>query len=442
MMNVPIAPRRFLFVEWEGGGNLPPSLALARQLMTRGHAVRMLGEPCNQDEIQAAGCTFISYSQAPHRATKSADADFLRDWEAHSSLEALARLQDRLMYGPAHAYAADTLAELEREPADTVVINYALYGAMAAAEKAQVPHALLVPGLMEVPSPGVPPFGLGLLPSNTVVGRLRDRLLTRFVTRLFARGLPALNATRTQLGLDQLVHPWQQFDRADRVLVLTSQAFDWPASSRPANVSYVGPQLDDPAWAQPWLSPWPADHPDPLILVSFSTTFQNQAAILQRVMDATSGLPVRVLVTLGPTLTPDGFRVPPNVVLTPSAAHAQVFPQTAVVLTHAGHGTVIRALAASIPLVCLPMGRDQPEIAARVVARGAGVRLSPKATVRQVRQAVQRVLADTRFREAAQRLARAIAEEVEQSRAVDLLEELAAPTPQDTVEPGAKTITA
>jgi len=70
------------------------------------------------------------------------------------------------------------------------------------------------------------------------------------------------------------------------------------------------------------------------------------------------------------------------------------------------------------------------------------VRLSLKATVQQVRQAMQRMLADTRFREAAQRLAPAIAEEVEQSRAVDLLEELAAPTTQDTVEPGAKTITA
>ena len=428
-------PRRFLFVEWEGGGNLPPSLALAHQLVARGHAVRMLGEPCNRDEVQAAGCTFRSYTHAPHRSTKSPQADFLRDWEARSSLEAFARMRNRLMYGPALAYATDTLAELEREPADAVVINFALYGAMAAAEKARVPYALLVPGLYEAPRPGAPPFGFALFPNPSVVGRLRDRLLTRLVTREYARGLPALNAARTHLGLDHLRHPWQQFERADRVLVVTSQAFDWPAASRPANVSYVGPQLADPAWAQPWSSPWQSNHPDPLLLVSLSTTFQNQAALLQRVMDATSSLPVRVLVTLGPTLSPDHFRVPPNVVLTPSAAHAQVFPQAAVVVTHAGHGTVIRALAAGVPLICLPMGRDQPEIAARVVARGAGVRLSPKAPV-------QRVLADPRFREAAQRLARAIAEEIQQSRAVDLLEELAAPTTQDTGEPGAKTITA
>src|SRR5262249_12720315 len=144
-------------------------------------------------------------------------ADFIRDWEARSPLEALARLQDRLMYGPARAYAEDTLAELEREPADAMVINYCLYGAIAAAEKARVPHAILAPGLLEVHAPGVPPFGFALLPNISVVGRLRDRLLTRLLMRLMAHGFPALNAARTDLGLDRLRHPWQQFDRADRV---------------------------------------------------------------------------------------------------------------------------------------------------------------------------------------------------------------------------------
>ena len=110
-------------------------------------------------------------------------------------------------------------------------------------------------------------------------------------------------------------------------------------------------------------------------------------------------------------------------------------------VTHAGQGTVIRALAAGVPLICLPMGRDQPENTVRVVARGAGIRLSSTDTVPQVSQAVQHVLADARFREAAQRLAHTMAQEVEQSRAVDLLEELAAPTPLGTVVPGTKTIT-
>jgi UDP:flavonoid glycosyltransferase YjiC (YdhE family) len=50
-----MARKRFLFVSWEGGGNLPPALAVAHCLVERGHTVRFLGEPCNREEIEATG---------------------------------------------------------------------------------------------------------------------------------------------------------------------------------------------------------------------------------------------------------------------------------------------------------------------------------------------------------------------------------------------------
>ena len=46
-----------------------------------------------------------------------------------------------------------------------------------------------------------------------------------------------------------------------------------------------------------------------------------------------------------------------------------------VVVTHGGHGTVMKALAAGVPLVILPHGRDQADTAARVTARSAGIAL-------------------------------------------------------------------
>jgi MGT family glycosyltransferase len=209
------------------------------------------------------------------------------------------------------------------------------------------------------------------------------------------------------------------------VLLLTSQAFDFQATRLPPNVRYVGPQLEDPAQIQPWESPWPADALDPLVVVSFSTTFQHQGAILQRVIEALGGMRVRALVTLGPTLTPEHFHAPANVVIRLSAPHAQVFPEAAAVVTHAGYGTVIRALACGLPLVCIPMGRDQSDNAARVVARGAGLRLTPKASNPALRQAIRRVLDEPAFREQALRLGRAIAEETRRPLAVEALEELA-----------------
>jgi UDP:flavonoid glycosyltransferase YjiC (YdhE family) len=100
-------------------------------------------------------------------------------------------------------------------------------------------------------------------------------------------------------------------------------------------------------------------------------------------------------------------------------------PETALVLTHAGHGTVIRSLAAGVPLVCIPMGRDQPDVAARVVWHGAGVKLATKAKPSALKRQITEVLDDVSFRDAARRMARAISQETEQDLAVQELEALA-----------------
>ena len=107
-----------------------------------------------------------------------------------------------------------------------------------------------------------------------------------------------------------------------------------------------------------------------------------------------------------------------------SAPHAQVLEQAAAVVTHAGHGTVIKALAHGVPVVALPIGRDQPDVAARLVASGAGLRLRPGSPPRRIAAAVERVLGEPAFGTAAARLGGAIAGEVAQDRAVAELEAL------------------
>ncbi len=427
-MNTQVSPRTFLFVLWEGGGNVPPQLGLARRLAERGHRVRVISDPCNAEEVEAVGCTFIAYTRAPRRNDKTAQSTIIKDYEAKNPAAAFAMLRERLMFGPALAYAEDVLAELEREPADAVCVSEGIFGGMIAAEKTGIPYAVTIPSYYPFPAPGLPPIGTGFLPATGLPGHLRDALFNTMITRAVARGLPALNAARTSIGLNPIKHPLEQMNRAQRVLMLTSQAFDFPAGSLPSNVRYVGPVMDDPAWTQPWVSPWPNNHPDPLVVVGFSTTFQDQGTILQKILDALDGLPARGLVTLGPALDGRDFRAPANVVIQQSAPHAQIFPLASAVVTHAGHGTVIRALACGVPLVCLPMGRDQAGNASRVVARGAGLSLKRYADVSTIRQAIRRVVEEPDFRLSARRLSERVMEEADKSTAVQELEQLAADT--------------
>jgi MGT family glycosyltransferase len=383
-----------------------------------------MSDQCNAAEVQATGATFIAYTHAPNRHDKSAASTRLKDYAASNPLQAFLMFRDLVMVGPALAYAQDVLTELAHAPADALIVNDGLLGPMLAAEAVQLPYAMILPHHYLYPTEGLPPPGMMTVPARNGIERLRDRLINRVILRAFDGALPALNATRAHLGLPPDTTLLAAMQRADRVLVLTSPAFDFSSSALPSNVRYVGPMLADPFRAEPTRTPIDGSNDVPLVIVSFSTTFQNQQPVIQKVIDALGMLSVRGLVTVGPALADATFRLPSNVTVQHLARHSELFPQASAVVTHGGHGTVVRALAHGIPLVCLPMGRDQPGNAARVVARNAGISLSPSASVATIRNAINRVITHADYRSYAQHLASAIQRDAQSTAPITELEAL------------------
>ena len=386
--------RRFLLALWDGGGNVPPELGVARRVVARGHQVHVLGDPTFADAAETAGCSFSSWQRAPHRRTFDPSDDLLKDWEANDPLDVLRRLRDELMSGPASAFAADTAAVIGAFHPDALLADANLFGSVIAAEEAGLPVAALIPNIWEVPTPGT-----------------GDPAVLRITNRVLKGGLPDLNAARAEHGLPPLTSLYDQILGADRILVLSSETFDTASPFVPANVRYVGPVLDDPTWTEPWSSPWPESNTDPLVLVGFSSMYQNQGSLVQRVIDALSGMEVRAVVALGQMLTPGGLVAAPNVAVVQSAPHSILVKEASVVVSHCGHGTTMKALAAGVPMVCIPMGRDQDGTAARVVGHGAGIQLSPAASSAEIRTAVRDVLDDDGYRANARRVAATLASE-------------------------------
>jgi UDP:flavonoid glycosyltransferase YjiC (YdhE family) len=375
-----------LCISWGTTGNLSPVLTAGRQLHRAGHRVRIMADPVMRSEVEAAGFPFIGWRRAPV-GTDADPADFsdLADWFR------------KTLFVPAGAYAADTLDEIRRVPTDAVLSLDLLVGCALAAEAADLPHAILSPHISIRPLPGMPPAASGLTPPRTAEERAAMAAATDVITTAMEQGRTALNATRRGLGLPPVASAFDYFDRADRVLLAISRAFDFDAETLPDNYRYIGPLLDEPGWTRGGPSAWPGTS-RPRILVAGSTGAQNQTELLQRI--------VRAVVTAG--------------------SHDALMEKAALVVSQGGHGTVTRALLHGVPLLVMPMARDQTDNAARVGARGAGLRLAADAPEEEIAAAMRRLLVEPQFRVAAGALGAAVRADLDAAGLVREIEAIAA----------------
>ena len=367
----------------------------------------------------------MRYKYAPDNDLRQPETDLVKDWQSRNPVSQWRRVRDRLLVGPAREFCRDVAGELRREAADVAVVDTMIPSAMFGAEVAGVRVVIVMHGPYMIPRADVPPLGTGLMPAKGPLGRLRDRSAAAVALAVFRSGMPALNRARAEAGLPPVRDLPDLMGRADRVLVCSSPSYDFGSGSVPANVRYVGPQLDDDPGEGS--GEWRAGEPgQPLVLVGLSSTVMRQEALLQRAADALGQARVRGLVTTGPAVDPAVISAPDNVTVTRWVRHADVLPHCSAVITHGGHGTVMKALIAGVPLIVVPLGRDQPDNAGRVVYAGAGIRLRKNATVSALRVAISRVIEDPRYRASARHMTARLAAERNDNLVVDELERLLA----------------
>jgi UDP:flavonoid glycosyltransferase YjiC (YdhE family) len=348
-----------------------------------------MADPAMRGEVEASGLPFVGWRSAPTGADAD-PADFVD----------LPDLFRKTLFAPAGAYAADTLDEIRRVPTDAVLTLDLLIGSALAAEAADLPHAILSPHVSLRPLPGLPPVASGLKPPRTADERAAVEAATYAIVSAMEQGRPILNTARRDLGLPPVASAFDYFDRADRVLLAISQAFDFEADALPANYRYIGPLLDEPGWSRTGPSAWPATG-RPRVLIAGSTGAQNQTDLLQRIARAFETIDAEAILTTGPNVRAEDLAVPGNVRVVAAASHDALMAEADLVVSQGGHGTVSRALLHGVPLLVIPLGRDQADNAARVEVRGAGLRLPAGASEAEIAMAVKRLLSEPGFRAAA-----------------------------------------
>jgi MGT family glycosyltransferase len=172
------------------------------------------------------------------------------------------------------------------------------------------------------------------------------------------------------------------------------------------------------------------------VLVTCSTAFQNDVRLAEVACRAFDGEPFDVVLTTADVVV-SGIRVPPNVRIERFVPHAPVLARAVCTVCHAGMGITQKSLAYGVPVVAVPFGRDQPEVARRVEVAGAGVRLpAAKLDPPRLRAAVRAAIAR---RPAAERVASAFAAAGGPTAAADALDDLAAGRTGEGIRSGPST---
>jgi MGT family glycosyltransferase len=378
---------RCLIVTWDGAGNLGPTLGIAQALVEAGHDVRLLGHDTIAERCGPLPARFVPLSQGRGWDAMAAPDDF--DAE-------VALLINQLCFN--QGTAQDLASELAREPADVLLVDCMLYAALNVAEASGVPTATLFHA----------PYAI-----------FRDGPLME----MLSPGVAITNGQRVELGLAPVGHLSEIHDACALALVAAPSEFE-PPVPQADNVVRIGPVLDGPPLLPTSDEVDVSDGTTPLVLVSLSTSEQGQANLLQRCADAVAGMPVRAVITTGPSIAPEAVRAGANTQVVSFVPHAELLPSTSLVITHAGLGTTMAALGAGVPMVCVPMGRDQFFNAEQVERLGAGRALPPDAPAERIAETALEVLGDAATRAAAKQLAMTIAAAGGAREAVSRLERL------------------
>jgi len=305
-------------------------------------------------------------------------------------------------------HATRDTAPLVRELRPDVVVSDILTLAPAlAAELHGRPCATLIPHVYPHGAPDFPIYSLGARLPRTNAGRALWRQAQRAADKGLERGRVELNDTRVRLGLPALDYVHGGISR-QLALVATFPQLEYPRAW-PAHTHVVGPLMWEPPARDVELPSGGTSGvaPDaPLVLIAPSTAQDSQHTLLRTALRGLADAPVRVLATYNRRLPPRALPVPDNARVVDWVSYSRTMPHCDLVVCHAGHGTLVRALSSGCAVVACPAVGDMNENAARLDWAGAGVRVPRRfVTPRVLRLAVERALGEPAIRERAQELA-------------------------------------
>lgn len=424
---------RFLFATMPAAGHVGPLIPLAHELIARGHEVGWYTGERYRDKVEASGATFFGQVHAmdvdvarldddfPVRATKQGAGKFIYDMREIFIKQVPGQVAD--LEDHVGEFAPDLLVVEPSLGAAALVID----------QRHGLPWATCGISALAFPSVDTAPFGFGLRPPTSALGRLRNRAIGKLIDATLFRPVNRdYDAMRSRLGLGPIegglfgstLSPYLY-------LQPTVPSFEYPRSDLAPQVHFVGPLLP-PAPADFVTPAWFGELSGrPVVLVTQGTVATDPSEVILPALEALRDEDVQVIaVTGGPD--PESLGpVPANARVERYVPFAALMPRVSAYVTNGGYGGLHYALAHGVPVVSVGKTEDKAELATRVSWSGVGVGMKTQvAKPGPLRAAVRKVLYEP------EHAARAVAMQAEMrsyggtATAVGLLEQLAGAQPE------------
>ncbi|GAB2441761.1 hypothetical protein GCM10027262_51440 [Nocardia tengchongensis] len=349
-------------------GHAFPAIALCTRLLAAGDEPVLFTSPRWFDAARDAG---IGVRRLKGLAPRAEDDDN----------DAGARIHQRAAH-----ISTEILPDLSAMLPELVVSDVLTAGGGMAAERLGLPWVELSPHPLYLQSKGLPPIGSGLAVGEGLRGRARDSVLRGLSSRAVRRGELQREQARESIGL-----PAQDPGPTAR-LVATLPALEVPRPDWPDNAHLVGPLLWEPT--DRILDLPPGD--EPLVMVAPSTAQTGQVGLAEAALEAFQGAGVRVAISTLDTPPADL----PAWATAGLGRQDELLRHASVVIGGGGHGLLAKTLLAGVPIVTVPGGGDQWELANRAARQGSSIFVRPL-TPEALRDAVKRILDDPTYTAAA-----------------------------------------
>lgn len=357
---------KILFVIFDGGGNIPPQLKVARTLRNRGVHVHILGHRGIRERVENEGLSFEEFTEGRRF-----------DPVARRSLPAM--MADFAKVTTDRRYGHCAVAVARRIGVDAVVVDVVFAAAITEVVHAKIPAVAFV---------------------HCFYRGVQDMLSSPIGWMQQFRGITPLRADPT--ALLQIVSARADLDPVKNSPPAHHVGVVWQGTPKQAIRAAT-----------------------PHILVSLSTcAYAGQRRMLRNILDAIEPLAVEATVTVGPGIDAVGLRVPDNASVHKWLDHDDVLAGASLVVGHGGHSTAMRALSFGVPLVVIPANPliDQKRVGAQLAKVGAGIALPKRAGSTRIREAIEKALRDPSYRAAAAEIGARIRERDGAEVAADAVE--------------------